>query len=285
MVPHDRVIVSGVCLLTLIVSPVLGQGQSSSSDLPYEESIDSDGDGDEADLARASQNPVGDLISVPFQNNTNFRLGPNERTQNVLNIQPVIPIALSKNWNLITRTILPVLSQPAPGDDRTGGVGDLNFSGFLSPKKPGKVIWGVGPAIVFPTATDQVLGTKKWSIGPSFVALTMHKQWVVGALINNVWSVAGDKDRDDVNSMLMQYFINYNMSDGWYLTSAPIITANWKIEDGKRATIPFGGGFGKIFRLGRQPLNFQMQAFYNVTRPESGARWQLRFSLQLMFPK
>ena len=192
---------------------------------------------------------------------------------------------LSKNWNLITRTILPVISQPAPGTDRTNGLGDLNFTGFISPKKPGKVIWGVGPAIIFPTATDDVLGTDKWSVGPSVVVLTMPGSWVIGALASNVWSVAGDDDRADVNSFLFQYFINYNYPSGWYLTSAPIITANWEAHSGDKWTVPFGGGIGKVFRIGRQPMNVNTQVFYNVERPTNGARWQWRFQIQLLFPK
>jgi hypothetical protein len=215
----------------------------------------------------------------------NFDVGPADRTQNILNIQPVWPIGISKNWNLITRTILPVISQPAPGSDRTFGLGDLNFTGFFSPKKPGKVIWGVGPAIIFPTATDDVLGTDKWSIGPSVVVLTMPGSWVIGALASNVWSVAGDDNRADVNSFLAQYFINYNYPSGWYLTSAPIITANWEADSGEKWTVPFGGGIGKVFRIGKQPMNINTQVFYNVERPTNGARWQWRFQIQLLFPK
>ena len=195
-------------------------------------------------LAKASQNPVGDLISLPFQNNLNLDVGPDDRTQNILNIQPVYPLKISSRFNLITRTILPVISQPAPGDDRTFGLGDVNFTGFISPRQPGKVIWGAGPALVFPTATDEVLGTEKWSAGPSVVVLTMPGSWVVGGLVSNVWSFAGDSDRSSVNSFLFQYFVNYNYPSGWYFTSAPIITANWEASSGNRWTVPFGGGAG-----------------------------------------
>jgi hypothetical protein len=274
-------------VLAFFGSTAFAQEDAKDEEFPYEESIDYDHDGDvdEGDLARAAQNPVGDLISLPFQNNMNFDVGPADRTQDILNIQPVLPITLSKNWNLITRTILPVISQPAPGADRTNGMGDLNFTGFISPKKPGKVIWGVGPALIFPTATDDVLGTEKFSIGPSVVALTMKGQWVIGALASNVWSVAGDDDRADVNFFLMQYFVNYNFPSGWYLTSAPIITANWEADSGEKWTVPFGGGVGKVFSIGRQPININTQVFYNVERPTNGARWQWRFQIQLLFPK
>jgi hypothetical protein len=274
-------------VLALFGSNVFAQNEPKDEDLRYQEDIDYDHDGDvdEGDLARAAQNPVGDLISLPFQNNMNFDVGPADRTQDILNIQPVLPITLSKDWNLITRTILPVISQPAPGTDRTNGIGDLNFTGFISPKKPGKVIWGVGPALIFPTATDDVLGTDKFSIGPSFVALTMKGQWVIGGLVSNVWSVAGDDDRADVNFFLAQYFVNYNYPSGWYLTSAPIVTANWEADSGNQWTVPFGGGIGKVFAIGRQPININTQVFYNVEKPTFGAEWQWRWQIQLLFPK
>ena len=176
-----------------------------------------------AALAKAAQNPVANLISFPLQNNTNFGIGPYERAQNVLNIQPVIPFHISEKWNLITRTILPVIAQPNPSQPTLGwsGFGDLNPSLFLSPAKPGKLIWGIGPAFVLPTATAAQLGQGKWSLGPSVVVLTTPGHWVIGALTNNVWSVAGPHERAVVNQFLLQYFINYNMKKGWYVTTAP----------------------------------------------------------------
>ena len=284
---RQRSIITIGILLTALAAPVFGQEEPEDENLQYQEDIDYDHDGDvdQGDLAKAAQNPVGDLISLPFQNNMNFDVGPADRTQNVLNIQPVWPIALSKNWNFITRTIVPVISQPAPGNERTNGLGDLNFTGFFSPKQPGKIIWGVGPTLVFPTATDDVTGTDKWSAGPSVVVLTMPGQWVIGALVSNVWSFSGDDERADVNSFLMQYFVNYNLPEGWYLTSAPIITANWEAESGEQWTVPFGGGIGRVFRIGRQPINMQTQVFYNVETPTNGAKWQWRLQVQLLFPK
>jgi hypothetical protein len=238
-------------------------------------------------LAKAAQNPVADLISLPLQNNTNFGVGPGDDVQNVLNIQPVMPVELSENWNLITRTIAPVIYQPelVPGYGSEFGLGDINTTLFLSPAKPGKIIWGVGPVFSFPTASDRVLGTDKWSAGPSAVVLTIRGPWVVGALANNLWSYAGDDDRKDVNQFLFQYFINYNLPQGWYVSSAPIITANWKADSGNKWTVPLGGGIGKIFRIGKQPVNAQVQAFYNVAKPDNGPDWTLRLQLQFLFPK
>jgi hypothetical protein len=238
------------------------------------------------DLAKATQNPLASMISLPFQNNTNFGIGPGDDTQNVLNIQPVLPFSLGEDWNLVTRTIVPVMSQPgfAPGESRTNGLGDVTLTGWVSPKNSGKWIWGVGGALVMPTASDDVLGNDRWSVGPSVVVLTMPGNWVVGSLFSNVWSVGGSGDQD-VNFFTWQYFVNYNMDNGWYLTSAPIITANWEENSDNTWTVPFGGGIGRVFRIGKQPLNAQISAYYNVKKPEFGADWQLRLQLQMLFPK
>jgi hypothetical protein len=216
------------------------------------------------------------MISLPLQNNTSFGIGPHDRTQNVLNIQPVWPIGVSEGLNLITRTIVPVIYQPIGESDSKSGLGDINFTAFFSPSDPGKLIWGIGPALVFPTASDDVLGAKKWSAGPSLIMLTMPGKWVIGVLANNVWSFAGDSERADVNIMLIQYFVNYNFSGGWYVSSAPIITANWKAEEGQEWLVPLGGGAGKIFRVGSQAMNAQFQAFSNVVKPDNGPDWAMR---------
>ncbi len=265
----SKIITIALLILMLVIARV-GHGQEKSDE----------------DLAKATQNPLASMISLPFQNNTNFGIGPDDDTQNILNIQPVWPFSLSEDWNFITRTIIPVISQPgvAPGESRTNGLGDVTFTGWVSPKNSGKWIWGVGGALVLPTATDDALGNDKWSVGPSVVVLTMPGKWVIGSLISNVWSVGGSGDQD-VNFFTWQYFINYNMDNGWYLTSAPIITANWEADSNNTWTVPFGGGVGKIFRIGKQPLNAQVSAYYNVEKPASGADWQLRLQLQMLFPK
>ena len=263
------VILTTFALMTVTANPVHAQEQ-----------------GDE-ELAKQAQNPLASLISLPFQNNTNFGLGTNDRTQNVLNIQPVVPFGLGSSWNLVTRTIAPLITQPdlATTTGSTTGVGDIVLTGFLVPAQPGKVIWGVGPVISIPIGKEG-LSSEKWGLGPSVVALVTPGPWVVGVLASNVWSVGGDENLGDVNLMTIQYFINYNFPSGWYLTSAPIITANWEADAGNKWTVPFGGGFGKIFRLGSQPFNANTQAFYNVATPDDvGADWQLRFQLQALFPR
>ncbi|HXJ88412.1 MAG TPA: neuromedin U [Candidatus Binatia bacterium] len=241
------------------------------------------------ELQKATQNPVASLISVPFQNNSDFNIGPFARDNNTLNIQPVVPTKLNEKWNLIPRIIIPLIfksdiSQPHLG---TFGLGDIQPTFFFAPTKPSRLIWGIGPALLLPTATDDTLGTGKWSIGPALVALVQPNGWTIGILVNNLWSFAGSSPRPDVNSMSLQYFINHNMKKGWYLTSSPIISANWNASANNVWLIPLGGGVGRIFKMGVQPVNGSLSAYYNVVRPDAlpSPTWQLRVQLALLFPR
>jgi hypothetical protein len=261
------------------------------------------------DLQKEAQNPVAGLISVPVQNNTNFGIGPFDRTQNVLNIQPVIPINVSPAWNMIVRWITPVIWQPAPGtanlevygiDENTPayfaatdvqahagvfGFGDMTPTFFFSPVKPHRLIWGAGPMFTLPTATGKVLGQGKLSMGPSIVALVQPGPWTVGALVNNIWSVAGSGGRADVNQMSLQYFINYNLKKGWALSMSPTITANWQASSGNVWTVPVGGGVQRVFRLGYQPVNASLAFFGNAVHPVGGSPWGMRLQISFLFPK
>ena len=262
------------------------------------------------DLREAAQNPIADLIAVPFQNNTNFDIGHTDNIQNVLDIQPVFPTHLNDSWNFITRPILPVIYQEpffsgkelqlleevlGPDVGRNlFGLGDLTPEFFFSPSKPiilapeVSLVWGVGPVFQLPTATNELLGTGKWSVGPDFVTFLSVKPLHVttGLLILNVWSFAGDPDRSDVNAMTLQPFFNYNLPEGWYLNTSPVITANWEAkDDDNRWTVPIGGGIGRIFEIGHQPVNATLQAYYNVVRPkDTGSDWTLRAELTFLFP-
>lgn len=238
-------------------------------------------------LQKATQNPVANLISVPLQNNANFDIGPYNRTQDVLNIQPVIPAHLTKNWMVISRIIQPIVWQPYPSQTTGGeyGFGDMSPTFFLSPARPGKIIWGIGPAFAIPTATNTVLGQGKLSLGPSFVALAQPGHWTIGALVNNVWSVAGSGSCPDVNQMLLQYFINYNLKKGWYISLAPILTANWEGSSGNVWTVPFGGGVGRITKLGFQPVNLTAQFYGNAAYPSGTSPWGMRLQIAFLFPK
>ena len=219
------------------------------------------------DLAKQSQNPIGNMISVPMQNNTYFGVGPSDEWANSFQLQPVYPVNLGK-VNLINRTIIPInylasqeVAAPAPvqlhedsltfDTESVGGLGNITWQGFFSPAEPGKIIWGAGPVLQIPTATDDRLGTNKWSGGAGFVALAMPGKWVIGCLAYNIWSFAGPSDEEDVNSLLFQYFVNYNLVNGWYLTSAPVFTANWEVDSDDRWTIPIGGGAGRLVKFGK----------------------------------
>ncbi len=239
-------------------------------------------------LRKAAQNPIANLISVPVQNNNNFGVGPDSRSQDILNIQPVIPVHFSENWNLITRIITPIIFQPTssqPVNQGGYGFGDLNPSFFFSPAKPSKIIWGAGPTLVLPTATNPVLGQGKWSMGPSLVVLAQPGKWTLGGLVNNVWSFAGQSARPNVNQMVFQYFINYNLNHGWYITWQPTLTANWEATNGGRWVVPFGGGVGRIMKLGFQPVNITTQFYGNAVHPPGASPWGLRVQLAFLFPK
>lgn len=241
----------------------------------------------EEDLAKETQNPVSDLISVPFESNFNFGVGPNDDLQYILYVQPVVPFRLSEDWNLITRTIIPLIDQPelGPGVGDVFGLGDIQLSLFLSPAKAGALIWGIGPIFQFPTATDDALGSDKWSAGPTAAALTIRGPWVAGAVVNHLWSFAGDDDRADVNQTLIQPIVNYNLPGGWFLSSVPYITANWEKDGDDRWTVPIGIGVGKVHRFGTQPVSLQLTPYYNVVRPDDAAEWTLQFRINLLFPK
>ena len=242
-------------------------------------------------LAKASQNPVADLISLPFQDNLNFGVGPADQKQNVLNIQPVYPIELNADWNVVTRTIIPVITQPdfGRGGGNTSGIGDVQFSEFLSPNHSAGWIWGVGTILQAPTATDEALGQGKWGIGPTAVALHLTKgsPWVYGALVNNVSSFAGSSNRQAVNQMLIQPFLNYNIPSrpGMALSFSPIITANWEASGSNQWLVPIGLGVSQILFIGNQAVSVQVAGYSNVVRPEYAAAWTARLQFSLLFPK
>ena len=250
---------------------------------------DQDGDGvpdnvETTELAKKTQNPVADLISVPFQLNSGIDTGVRNNTKHTLNLQPVMPQKLNEDWNLIHRPVLPIIHQPAFGPrGSTTGVGNLNYQAFFSPAEPDGMIWGVGPSIIVPTSRDDRLGKDEWAIGPGVVGLKMDGPWVYGSLVSQTWGV----DRDaDVDFLLVQPFINYNFDDGWYLSSSPIITCNWDADkSGDKWTVPVGGGGGRTFLWGKQPINVSAQVFRNVARPHNGPQWETRLQVSLLYPK
>lgn len=230
----------------------------------------------------AAQNPVAKLISLPFQNNTYFNYGPHHEPANVLVVQPVLPFRVGENWNLITRWVTPIVYRPriSPNESSLAGIGNFQPEIYLSPAHPGKVIWGLGPKLWFPTASDDSIGVNKWGGGPAAAALTITGPWVFGALCNSVWAGSG---KQSVNQMTLNPFVDFNLPRHWYIVSAPIITADWHAST-DRWLVPVGLGLGRVFRIGMQPVNARIQVLNNVVRPAYAPTWQLQFQVQLMFP-
>jgi hypothetical protein len=270
------IVVTLICLTSVVVIAAgENQGQPAA-------------DSSVTDLAKKTQNPVSDLISLTFQNNTYFETGPKGKTQNILLFQPVIPISLNDCWNFIARPIIPLINQPPfmDGQNRNHGLGNIQFQGFFSPKKPvNGWILGFGPYLEFPTNSgpDGRFGSDNWSAGPAVVALQMKGPWVYGGLLTQLWSYTGNDP--EVNLTSFQPFLNYNMEDGWYLSAAPIITANWSAESSETWTVPIGGGIGKVFNIGKQPVNASLRAYHNIESPKAGSDWQLQFQISFLFPK
>ncbi len=241
---------------------------------------------DAQELAKQLSNPVASLISVPFQFNYNRGIGPVEDGhQSYVNIQPVIPISLDKDWNLISRTILPVVDQhdifPGAGDQF--GLGDTTQSLFFSPKQPiNGIIIGVGPAFLLPTGTDELLSAEKWGAGPTAVALTQQSGWTIGILTNHIWSFAGDEDRADVNSTFLQPFVAYTTADAWTYTLNTESTYDWTAE---QWSVPINFNVTKLLKIGHQPISLGPGVRYWAESPDTGPEgWGFRFTVTALFP-
>jgi hypothetical protein len=273
--------------LVILLSAGNAPGQESEKQSPPQ----AQGGGE--DLAAKAQNPVGAMYSLPFK--FTFDYGADNGEATFLNIQPVIPVTVG-DWNLINRVIAPLIDlsgpvsgtpeipNPVPGDGASG-LGDINYSVYVSPAEPGKVIWGIGPSLMMDTATDDQLGSGKWSAGPTAVVLIQPKPWTMGLLGRQLWDFAGDSDRKSVSQLLLQPFINYNLDNGWYLLTDMILTANWQADSSNRWTIPLGGGAGKMFAIGSQKMNTKLEAYYNVEKPNGAPDWSLNWTLQFLFPR
>jgi hypothetical protein len=270
----DKVIRGIACLLALIgigASPGTAVAQAGSAE----------------ELAKKLANPIASLISVPFQFNYNGGIGPKEKgEQAYLNIQPVVPIPLDANWNLISRTILPIVSQHDvfPGAGSQFGTGDITQSFFFSPSQsPGGITWGVGPVLGIPTASDELLGTGKMSVGPTAVALWQGHGWTVGMLANHLWSVAGSPQRAAVSSTFLQPFVAYTTKDAWTFTLNSESTYNWESE---QWTVPINGVVSKLVTIGKQPVSLFAGIRYYATSPKDigPTGWGARAGFTLLFP-
>jgi hypothetical protein len=240
---------------------------------------------DANELAKQTQNPVASLITVPLQGNWDFGLGDNKLTSTLLNVQPVMPFAVSASTNVILRVIMPLTSQPGSASDapRINGMGDILATAFFSPSKSGRIIWGVGPVISLPTATDNALGSEKFGIGPSAVVLTQPGPWTVGFLFNQVWSTSGAADRPKVNRTFLQPFANYNLGRGLSVGASMEATGDW--EAAQHWTAPLLFNVSKVALLGKRPVSFQAAAGPSVASPDGGMSWRFRLSASFLFPR
>jgi hypothetical protein len=240
---------------------------------------------DENELAKKLSNPVASLISLPFQFNYDCCYGPDHGERVTLNIQPVVPFKLNDDWNIIIRTILPVIQQgeTAFNDGDRLGLGDTTQSFFFSPNPaPGGWIWGAGPAFLWPTATDNMLGSRKWGAGPTAVLLKQDSGWTYGILTNHIWSYAGETDRAPVSNTFLQPFVSFTWPDTTSLTLNSESTYNWTAE---QWTVPLNLTLAHIFRLGTQPTSFQFAVRYYATAPNETASWGARFNIVFLFPQ
>jgi hypothetical protein len=235
-----------------------------------------------AELAKEDQNPITRLYVMRFEDNAQMGFGPDNQVVNFFRIQPLVPFHLNEDWTLLTRLVIPIAHQPWP--ESTDGLSDIALGMILTPVRGGRFTWGAGPALLLPTATDDAIGTEKWSAGPVVSGIYTQGHWLVGALIQNLWSFAGDDDRRDVNTMVLRPLLNYTLPNGWYLTSSPSIAANWKADTGDRWLVPLGGGVGRVFAIGKQRMSTTVEFYYHAESPKIGPDWQLRVQFSLLYP-
>jgi len=255
---------------------------------------------DAEDLQKIAANPIASTISTEVQFNFLNDVGEAGNVLNNAIFQPVIPQTLNSSWNMIHRPLVPLTYDPVVGgaaniclptgclpEDQSGGsvfgLGDSTYQLFFSPAES-KPIWGAGPAVRVPTHTDGRLGKNAWSLGADVVALWQLPRTTLGGLLVQLWSISEQTENDKVNETLIQPFVNHRVGKGWSIVSSPVITANWEASSSDRWTVPLGAGFSKLV-AGKTPIVYKLQAYYNVVRPQGGARWYLQFSFQPMFPR
>lgn len=236
-------------------------------------------------LEKDLQNPLSTRVTIPVQYTTSFEIGPEERTQHQLNLQPIVPFGLGDQANVIVRAILPIMSNPDPedSDGRVTGLGDTTLAAYVAPKQLEDLVAGLGPALLFPTATDDVLGSGQWGIGPSLAVVGQPAGWTIGSLLTQFWSFAGDSDRPDVNRLEIQPILSYRLGRGISLNYAGIITADWERSGGDRWTLPVGATVSYL--LSNVPMQFLAGGGVNAVRPDDAADWFLRFQLNITLPR
>ncbi len=243
---------------------------------------------DSADLAKKLSNPVAAMISVPFQFNYDSDIGPERDGEKLqLNFQPVVPIPLNDDWNMISRTIVPIIDQDDifPGAGSQFGLGDITQSLFFSPSQVGEsgIIWGLGPAFLVPTGTDELLSAEKWGAGPTLVVLRQSGGWTYGALMNHIWSFAGDNDRDDVSATFLQPFLSYTTHNAWTVGLNAESSYDWEAE---QWSVPINLTVSKLVTIGHQPVSLGGGVRYWADSTDGGPHgFGARAIITFLFPE
>jgi len=241
-------------------------------------------DVDTDELAKQTQNPIADLISVPLQGNWDFGIGDRDATGTLFNFQPVLPFAASPSTNVVLRVIIPLTSQPTPTGERINGISDTVATAFFLPSKSGKITWGAGPVVMIPTATNPGAGTEKFALGPSIVLLKQPGNWTFVFLGNQLWSVDGAKDREAVNQGFFQPVVNYNLGNGLSAGINMEATVKWEATNGK-VTAPILFSINKVTLLGKRPVNFVVAAGPMLASPDGGPKWRFRVGATFLYPR
>lgn len=240
---------------------------------------------DGAELAKKLSNPIASLISVPIKYSWDTGIGPDDLDRSTLIVQPVIPFELNADWNLITRTIIPYVDAQAPnGSNDISGTGDILQSFFFSPKAPTASgwIWGLGPVISYPSASNDLLGSEKWSAGPTVVLLKQGGGLTYGLLANHLWSFSGPDDRADISASFVQPFLSFTTQKFTTYGVNTETSYDWK---NKQATVPLNLSVSQLMRFGKQPVSFALNYRHYVDKPPGGPDWGFSFTVTLLFPK
>jgi hypothetical protein len=276
---------SGRVVLSVLLALWALSAGAEGTDEPEEPSTSPQGQNTPSEIAKQLHNPLSNLREVIFQLDILPNVGPDDGTDWAATIQPVWPFRLVADWKLVTYSIIPVVSQPglAPGEDRTSGLGDSTFFGYLVPPNEGQIIWGFGPALQVPTHTNADLGIDKWAAGPALIVGVQPGNWSIFGLLDNIWSFAGS-DREDINLLNFQYQAVRLFPKDWFFITNWVVEADWEAPSGDRWTVPIGGGFGKQFKLFGNQFQAYGQVGYNVVRPDDdAATWRAILALTAVF--
>jgi hypothetical protein len=269
---NGRTVAVGLALLGVVTAAMLASGTAAQEREGWSPQ----------ELAKDKANPFTKTINIQLNAVTGFGIGPGHEVGEQFTVQPLIPLPLDNDWNLIVRPQVPVTYSPGP--QRRFGLGDIQTSFFLTPSRTTGLIWGAGPALQFPTATDNELGTGKWSAGPTGALIYNHGPWFAGILVTQFWSFAGAR-RTAVNQTSMEVQLNYSFESGWYIQTDPTITYDWSAVARQAFTLPVGFDIGKVVKIGGQNVSFQAGAYEAVKNPAGTAQWIIRTQITLLFPR